>query len=708
MLERLMALQDTLQDMMRGDDARGFASIPWSADVCYMARWVRRQIRWDPWWQRVATIVHNMEPVMQLLRRMDRGGQFMSLMLEWVQDLMQRVKEAYAPLGSSIADRIMRHEYHAWLVRQAKRYILTQTGFELEGAEYLLARRQFEDFHMQQGRFDDWGGAKGRARGRGCSDDAETIECASWWSLYGADAPDLQLRALRVMHMWSCASPAERNRAVHEGIHMKKRNRFAFEKVVQLVEITANVRLKEYRWAGCGYVLPWQCDEGMLNCRAGLEVELVRTGTRQGMTATEIVEGGASNADTSRAEVGTLTPAPAGREPTVQLPPAPSPAPPTPVSPLHPATTLAETEELASSLPPHGLLQRSTVVRQLRLRSPFPGVLQEEGDVATAAQEAPTVSTAREEVPAQATAEKELAAVAPQEAIPMNHDGAGIDEKLETTPHMGDMPPPPPRPPVGDPSSSLTGTGSRSPQTPGRSRIRNTIVVHRDVCDMTLFERTNINLDSTSRVTEHTAHLLSGLGPPGVRTTAAREVPASGCEPQQGCHRGVSTETLEHALRAATCAVYEYTPSKHGVPPRPCPVAAEGGAALGESLGAERLGMPPGSRGEQPVAGASARVVVLRKGGGLVTVEEDDLETNAAVRAEDKDYKGEEEGEEESESGSGGDDDYDDDGPTPPPPTRASRGSVEQTSLSARGRRRSTSDTRGGMRKQSGKGKKGR
>ncbi|GBG61562.1 hypothetical protein CBR_g22359 [Chara braunii] len=178
--------------------------------------------------------------------------------------------------------------YDAWLVGQAKRYILTQTGFELEGAEYILACRQFEDFHIQQGRFGDWGGPEGRARGRACSGDSETIECASWWSQFGSGAPQLQRCALRVMHMWSCASPAERNWAVHEGIHTKKRNQLAFEKVVQLIEITANVRLTEYRRAGCGYVLPWQRDEGMLDCQAGLELEPVRTGTRRGMTDEEI------------------------------------------------------------------------------------------------------------------------------------------------------------------------------------------------------------------------------------------------------------------------------------------------------------------------------------------------------------------------------------------------------------------------------------
>ncbi|GBG83541.1 hypothetical protein CBR_g37257 [Chara braunii] len=451
-------------------------------------------IRWDPWWQRVATIVHIMEPVMQLLRRMDRGGQFMSLMLEWAQDLVQRVKEACALLGSSIADRIIRRvqacsqhmlesthcarfllnphrrhvryffgevqEYHARLVRQAKRYILTQTGFELEGAEYLLACRQFEDFHMQQDRFGDWGGAEGRARGRACSSDAKTIECTPWWSQYGAGAPELQWCALRVMHMWYCTSLAERNWAVHDGIHTKKRNRLAFEKVVQLVE---------YRRAGCGYGMtaaerracifrsyPWDDDsneeptpEGVDDPALPIPSEIdetheeandaeVRTYTawRAADRAEEEMQGGdedlwgpfgevastgdvrpdrggASHADTTRTEAGRPTPPPAGRKPAVQPPPAPSPAPPIPVSPLQPTTTQAETEELASSLPPHGVLPRSTVVRQLRLRSPSPGVLQEEGDVAAAAQEAPAVSTVREEVPTQATTEEEVAAAAP-------------------------------------------------------------------------------------------------------------------------------------------------------------------------------------------------------------------------------------------------------------------------------------------------------
>ncbi|GBG82111.1 hypothetical protein CBR_g34392 [Chara braunii] len=200
--------------------------------------------------------------------------------------------------------------------------------------------------------------------------------------------------------------------------------------------------------------------------------------------------------------------------------------------------------------------------------------------------------------------------------------GPGVSGGVtETAPRTGDMPPPPSKAPAGDPSSSPTSRGSRSPHTPGRSRIRDTTAVQQDVCDMTIFGRTNIHLDSTRRVTEHTACLQPGLGGGGTRTTTAREVPTSGCEPQRSRGRGVSTDTLEYALRAATRAVQEQTPRKRGVPPRPRPVPAEGGATLGESSGAEGLGMPRGSCREKTIAEASARVVVLRKGGGPITIE---------------------------------------------------------------------------------------
>ncbi|GBG88774.1 hypothetical protein CBR_g48391 [Chara braunii] len=482
MLERLLALQDALQAMMRGDDGREFASIPWSADVCDMARWVRRQVRWEPWWHTMATILHIMQPVMELLRWMDRGGQYMSLIIEWTQDLVSHRRDAR--------------------------------------------------------------GSRGGDQGAYCT---------------------------------TAADKAEREMMGGE----------------------------EELWGPFG--------------------EVASTGGT-GARAT--------------------SPAPTRRESSVLPPSAPSPTPPSPVAPYEPTTAAEDTEELASSLPQRGLLHRGGAVRQLRLRSPSPRVLQEEGGPSAAAVEGEmameggladttiagvvdqiavaaaaslleelATSVLAEEAPAPGGADAvegqagaaggevggATGGAAPLDGLVAAAAGAveeeigaqaevsrgGGDERLmqqflteqydpvmagmtpgvscgvvETAPRTRDMPPPPPRPPVGDPSSSPTGRGSRSPHTPGRSRIR----------------------DSTTDVGD--------------------------------------------------------TPRKRRVSPRPRPVPAQGGDALGETSGAKGLGMPRGSRREQTVAEASARVVVLRKAGAPVTIEEEDSETDVAVREEDEDYEG--------------------------------------------------------------------
>ncbi|GBG77853.1 hypothetical protein CBR_g25784 [Chara braunii] len=62
------------------------------------------------------------------------------------------------------------------------------------------------------------------------------------------------------MHMWTSASPAERNWVVHERIQMAKRSNLGFAKLAQLVEITTNLKLASCRQQGGGYVLPWFMD----------------------------------------------------------------------------------------------------------------------------------------------------------------------------------------------------------------------------------------------------------------------------------------------------------------------------------------------------------------------------------------------------------------------------------------------------------------
>ncbi|GBG84017.1 hypothetical protein CBR_g37892 [Chara braunii] len=152
-----------------------------------------------------------------------------------------------------------------------------------------------------------------------------------------------------------------------------------------------------------------------------------------------------------------------------------------------------------------------------------------------------------------------------------------------------------------------------------------------------------------------------------------------GSEPlvEPPCPQRPAPQEVDRPLDAEELAptTTRHTPRKCGVP-RPRLVPVEGGAALGESSRAEGLGMHRGSRGQDMVAQASTRVVLVRKEGGPVTIEENDPETAPTIQEEDEEYEGEEESEEESEAEESeshdNDDDDDDNEPPPPPPTRAS------------------------------------
>ncbi|GBG81051.1 hypothetical protein CBR_g31607 [Chara braunii] len=661
------------------------------------------------------------------------------------------------------------------------------------------------------------------------------------------DAVHVHRRWVTIFHKFSFGGPqrinaiSERNWAVHEGIHTKKRNQLAFEKVVQLVEITANVRLTEYRRAGCSYVLSWQRDEGMLDCQAGLELEPVRSGTHRGMAEEEIAHSVALiTQDPIRASAPPSADAVFDRRDCIFRPyprEDDSDEEPIPEAADDPALRIPrdidETHEdpdskemMAHCTTGGGPGGEGDAGGRRGLLGPIRagGGAAVEGQVAAAGgasggaaavevevgaaveeEEAPSATAVEKEIAAQAEVQRggdderlmqqflteelgpaiagwggggggrcggsgsragtrgyaggeEAADVAvegrPQavdeavqaeqwrvegaidarrevqetatgtvipfsclhlaqarqpQAVQMAVHGVPppvitelgsepvvvpprlpshfapqevrhpldaeelarevvrnvtrldrriFDRRLEhppwksicsvpwgpalpvwsgststeghtaghvpgvsggmtkTAPRTGDMPPPPPRAPAGDPSPSPIGRGSRSPHTPGRSRIRDTTVVQQDVCDTTIFGRTDIDLDSTRRVTEHTARLQPGLGGGGARTTATREVPASGCEPQRGRGRGVSTETLEYALRVATRGMQEQTPRKRGVPPRPRPMPAEGRATLGESSGAEGLGClvdPAVSRPLQRLVNVGMMMLIVPK-----------------------------------------------------------------------------------------------
>ncbi|GBG80172.1 hypothetical protein CBR_g30538 [Chara braunii] len=284
----LAGRRNTLQSMLHDNE---WASIPWERSLLPQAQWVCLQIRDSQFWRLLEFAILMMEPVHQLSRRMDRGGMMMSILYEWSQHLVRLMKQSTVPpdlLSPCVREVEMRlmhllepahaaahlpkprrqsMRYYEFLhttpedaevVQECDRFLLAQTGGDPTGRDYLLVREQIRRFHTRRG---DWGDRLlCGTEAPNCDRDDETTRCAVWWFAHWGAHPELRAITIHVMHMWTPASPPERNWAEHERIHTTKRNKLGFAKVAQLVEIMTNRKLASCRQHGVGYVLPWIMD----------------------------------------------------------------------------------------------------------------------------------------------------------------------------------------------------------------------------------------------------------------------------------------------------------------------------------------------------------------------------------------------------------------------------------------------------------------
>ncbi|GBG79520.1 hypothetical protein CBR_g29667 [Chara braunii] len=85
------------------------------------------------------------------------------------------------------------------------------------------------------------------------------VHPAWWWYLHGADFPWLQEVAIKVLSMWSIASPSERNWATHDLIHTKRRNGLSSDSLRKLMFIHWNMQFLRARLTSRkGYVDVWE------------------------------------------------------------------------------------------------------------------------------------------------------------------------------------------------------------------------------------------------------------------------------------------------------------------------------------------------------------------------------------------------------------------------------------------------------------------
>ncbi|GBG71054.1 hypothetical protein CBR_g8353 [Chara braunii] len=248
MLERLLDRHRALEALMMSDD---WLRTAWRRSIFLQARWVRHQVRYAPFWEHVEDIVTLMTPVMQLLRRLDRGGCVMTRM--WSSGFVMVDRVARAILNRTSKDELHIHE--RTLADESLRYLRQQTGGDED--LYQTLRTQLPEFHSREC---DWtyGGVEGDRDAASCRGEKETSQVRQWWVHHGDGVPLLQSIAICLTHTWTCASPTERNRAVHERVQVKTRNQLGFIKLTRLVEISTNLRLSRCQGRGSGYVLPWE------------------------------------------------------------------------------------------------------------------------------------------------------------------------------------------------------------------------------------------------------------------------------------------------------------------------------------------------------------------------------------------------------------------------------------------------------------------
>ncbi|GBG75777.1 hypothetical protein CBR_g21021 [Chara braunii] len=251
-------------------------------------------VRYAPFWEHMEDIVELMTPVMQLLRRLDRGGCVMTRMWSWALAMVDRVARARLNMTSMEELHIVvqacqarvnhmlepapcmthllnprhrsityfgaarRTQHDKTLADESLRYLRQQTGADED--LYQTLRTQFAEFLSREGEW-MYEGVKGDRDAASCKGEKETSQVGQWWVQHGDGVPLLRSYAICLTHTWTCASPSKRNWAVHEHVQVKKRNQLGFIELARLVEISTNLRLSRCQGRGSGYVLPWEDPE---------------------------------------------------------------------------------------------------------------------------------------------------------------------------------------------------------------------------------------------------------------------------------------------------------------------------------------------------------------------------------------------------------------------------------------------------------------
>ncbi|GBG65715.1 hypothetical protein CBR_g52310 [Chara braunii] len=224
MLERLLNRKAVLSDMVDRKNAARWTGIRWStAKLKSKVGLLYFTMRRDGWWTKLKKVVDVMKPFYSLLRRMDQDGTSSTNLMEY-DDLIER----------KLAHVVLTDERRASVMEKARDRVKMMRQ-PVHALAFLLdpCRRNPRWLYDR---------------------DSEIVQNAMLYL-------QRQAIAIKVMGMWSTATPTERNWASMDFVHLKRRNNLKPETLDKLVYIHWNMQLlraaNNSGTKGEGYVDLW-------------------------------------------------------------------------------------------------------------------------------------------------------------------------------------------------------------------------------------------------------------------------------------------------------------------------------------------------------------------------------------------------------------------------------------------------------------------
>lgn len=227
------------------------------------AKLVEEIISSSKFWESAKRVLNMCQPIMEMLRLVDSDTPCMGFVYEG----MEHCKEAIARVFNNVIDdykliwdmvdfrwKMVHSPLHATacyldprsfgIKRNGDKKIMSglYEAIEKLNPDREVAkkvREQLRAYKLQEGIF---GSVEVR-------EDRTCVAPRVWWDFYGAEAPELQRFAIRVLSQGSSATASERNWSAFDFIHSKRRNNLASKKLEDLVYVHSNLQLSTHNVA---------------------------------------------------------------------------------------------------------------------------------------------------------------------------------------------------------------------------------------------------------------------------------------------------------------------------------------------------------------------------------------------------------------------------------------------------------------------------